>query len=281
MSTERHLRNLMALYTVDHLRPGLSTDTFLDSLTKFLQLDDYRMEGFASPDAQRDLTVRFQWGHNHNFGPMEIKGLMGDRHIELIGQFVDCGALPLDLTDKIVLDVGCWTGGTSLLLHAMGAAVDAVDEVTKYTQCLVYLSDSFNIDRLCVENESLYYMGAHSMNYVVCFGVLYHVTDPITTLRKLFDTLVDGGTLLLETAINGQRDATFSYCGPRHATGTRPYRQGWNWLIPSKLALQHMLEDVGFEDIKLIPWKSGRMTVVAKRNWYKDMLRSGLSMEVQ
>lgn len=282
MNTKQQLRQLMSAYTVSNLRNGLSQEYFLDTLERFLSLDDHSMEGFDSPDAQRDLTVRFQHGHNHDFGArgFNLKGLMKDRHIHLLSHFVGVGALPLNLSCIDVLDIGCWTGGVSLLLSAMGADVDAIDEVYKYTGYVAFLRDSFNIDGLCVMQQSLYDMTSYDMGYVLCLGVLYHVTDPVVALRKIFDVLVDGGILLLETAITGDADASFRYCGPRHTQGERPFRMGWNWLVPSRLALQQMLEDVGFEDIVLIPFQ-GRMTAVAKRVKYKDMLRSGLSMEVR
>ena len=57
---------------------------------------------------------------------------MGDRHLVLLARYMDdFGAFPRDLSGKRVLDIGCWSGGTSLLFSALGAEVVAVEEVRK------------------------------------------------------------------------------------------------------------------------------------------------------
>lgn len=275
MNTRDYLRGLMKRYTVDHL-VGITEKDFRKRISEFLAMDDYKMEGYQSPDAQRTLSTKFHWGHNHDFGTFKLKGRMGDRHIEVLAEFIDHYGLPKDLTGKKVLDVGVWTGGTSLLLYAMNAwSVVAFEEVKKYVDCAKFIADSFGI-ALMFYDKSLYTLPAsfHGwtsfFDYIIFPGVLYHLTDPVLALRILFNCLKDGGTLFIESAAqndNGQR--TLLYSGP-----TEP---GWNWFIPTRDAIMRMCIDVGFSKCEMGPVKNGRVSGYAYKKEQVDMLRAGLS----
>ncbi len=198
------LRNLMDRYRVERL-VGETPDGFQRRIHQFLELEDAPMEGFQDAEKQRDLSIRFMWGHDHDFGPFRLAGQMGERHIWLLSTFMDdFRALPRDLVGKKVLDIGCWTGGTSLLLAAMGADVVAIEEVRKYVDALTYLRDSFGVSNLEPRRLSLYECSGPEFqdrfDLVLYAGVLYHVTDPVLSLRIVFDSLRDSGVCLLETA---------------------------------------------------------------------------------
>jgi 2-polyprenyl-3-methyl-5-hydroxy-6-metoxy-1,4-benzoquinol methylase len=123
------MMEMMSRYQTKDL---VNTDpkSFKEKIDSFLALSDYKMEGFSDAEKQRDLTVKFSWGHNHDFGDFFLKGRLTDRHVRLLATFMDkLNALPKSLEGKRVLDIGCWTGGTSLILCAMGAEVVAIEEV--------------------------------------------------------------------------------------------------------------------------------------------------------
>jgi SAM-dependent methyltransferase len=195
---------------------------------------------------------------------------------------VDRRDLPIDLTGKRVLDIGCWTGGVALLLAAMGAEVTALEEVKKYADCTRYISGFFECD-ICVWGISLYdfiaeYM--HTFDYVLFSGVLYHISDPIVAMRATFNWLEDGGKCLIETAYAAGNKNYLEYHGPTRSSGEMGQRIGWNWFIPSIGALKQMCCDVGFEEVSTW-WISrtdhGRAFAVCEKKEHKDMLRSGLS----
>ena len=179
LSTYSRLELLMReRYTVEQL-VNLDAGAFREGLNAFLQLDDATMEGYTDPQRQRDLSVRFRWGHNHDFGTFALQGEMQNRHFWLLSSYIDQFGLPESLDGQRVLDIGAWTGGTSLLLHAMGAEVVAIEEVRKYAEAIEYLAHAFSLTRLSVIQASLF--DCHGslfddrFDYVLFAGVLYHV----------------------------------------------------------------------------------------------------------
>jgi 2-polyprenyl-3-methyl-5-hydroxy-6-metoxy-1,4-benzoquinol methylase len=285
-SSRDQLHRMMRRFQTNNLK-NIAAGEFRSKIDEFLNLVDHEMEGIIDPSKQRDLTIRFHWGHNHDFGEFSLPGRMGDRHIWLLSEFMDrFKVLPSDLTGKSVFDVGCWTGGTSLLLGALGASVYAIDEVRKYVGCLNYLAHAFGMEAISAHHRSLYQCTTPELqdrfDYVLFAGVLYHVTDPILALRIVFNTLKDGGTCLLETYGIDNSVPMLNYQGPSFTNaGTRGElnRNGWNWFVPSSMALEMMMRDVGFEDVQVSEIVGDhRLLAVGTRKRHVDMCRAGLSV---
>jgi SAM-dependent methyltransferase len=276
------LSHLMLRYRVDHL-VGVDPKTFQETVEAFSQRGVPAVTDGAA--AQRDLSLRFHWGHTHDFGTFQLSGRMGNRHLTVLSMFLGkLQALPPDLTGRRVLDIGSWTGGTSLLLAAMGGDVVAIEEVAMYVEALDYLKQSFAVENLHPRSLSLYDLDApefqDAFDVVLFSGVIYHLTDPVLGLRLVFDALRDGGICLVETAANSDRAATFTYEGPNVATrGSKRNvsRGGWNWLVPSESALAHMMEDVGFVDVRTLRGIGGRVFATGRRDHHVDLTRAGLS----
>src|SRR5439155_6969959 len=275
----------------DHLVRGHPTQ-FRKNIENFLELQDNEIDGAKDPQKQRDLSRKFHWGHNHDFGTFSLKGMMGDRHVALLASLIDWfKVLPISLEGMRILDIGCWSGGTSLLLCAMGAKVVAIEEVKKYIDCLSYVKDALGIDRLEPRHLSLYdCSGAafqESFDLVLFPGVLYHLTDPVLGLRITFNCLKDGGKCILETAITRSRRSIASYEGPQvfhDGSSSDLSRGGWNWFVPSPKAVFQMMRDVGYANGRLSPVigssspPAGRILAVGERKSHIDMLRAGLSV---
>src|SRR5215469_4899550 len=173
-----YLRGLMQRYQVKDLI-NVDPASFKKRVNEFLHLENFTMEGYDDPATQRDLSIRFHWGHNHDFGEFFIPGKLGDRHIFLIASLIDWfKVLPSRLDGCRILDIGCWTGGTSLLLAAMGAHVVAIEEVKKYIDCLQYMAHAFKLDSLEARSLSLYDCSSaefqDAFDIVLFPGVLYH-----------------------------------------------------------------------------------------------------------
>jgi 2-polyprenyl-3-methyl-5-hydroxy-6-metoxy-1,4-benzoquinol methylase len=256
---EQELRALMDRYTVDRLGPDVDAEQFrqrIESLPGTVYSDDPR---------QRPYDNVFTWGHDHDFGTFHMKGQMGDRHIRVIKAFLDMG---VEFEGR-VLDVGCWTGGTSLLLAAMGCEVTAIEEAEHYARVVLYLSQVFAIPGLVAWPFSVYDLDEDCGPYdmVFCAGVLYHVTDPVHALRIMFEKLVDGGKLLLETAVADGDGRALVYAGPQEP--------GYRWMLPTVPALHAMLEDVGFA-LAGYERRGSRALVVAERKEYVTMMEAGM-----
>ena len=270
--SQTFLRNLMLAYQVKNLTHDDPT-TFKQKIDEFLGLRDYKMEGLVDANRQRSQTTNFRWGHDHDFGAFKLRGEMRSRHIEILAEFIDgFKALPRSLTGTKIIDIGCWTGGTSLLLCAMGAEVLAIDEVRKYVDCLLYLKESFGVTNLEVQHRSLYDLTAPEFqdrfNFVLLSGVLYHVTDPIVALRITFNILKDDGKCLIETTGFRHRKSVISFA-----------RRRWNWFDLSPAALSQMLTDVGFAETQVGKVTlNNRMYAVGRRGNHVPMRRDGLSV---
>jgi len=272
---------LMNRYTTDNL-VGITPEKFQKHIMSQIGSVDYEVEGYTKKGLakQRDLSVKFRWGHNHNFGSFKLGGQMGNRHIKLMDNF--CKTFPIkpaDFKGKRVLDIGCWSGGTTLLLKALGADVVAVEEVRKYANMTKFLLKSFGHNDPVI-SESLYKLDFKEEFDIIYFpGVLYHLTDPVVALRILYNACKVGGTIVVESAglNNAQSVCQYQGCTVYHggSKGTLN-RGGWNWFVPSYGAMKLMVENVGFEGTQagFIDRRAYAYGVKKRRN---DMTRAGLS----
>jgi len=288
-SLEHELRRLFNRYKANHLK-GISPSDLRSSLESRIEIIDIEAEGYSEEelDRQRDLSIKFRWGHNHDFGTFKLAGEMGDRHIKLMANF--CALFPITLQDfaqKQVFDIGCWTGGTTLLLAALECNVTALEEVKKYSQTVSFLAESFGIqDRVEVLPSSIYDCN-HPSFYdrfdIIYFpGVIYHVSDPLIALRILFNATKPGGTMLLETAGLDVSEPFCQFDGSLvHHSGSkqRLNRGGWNWFLPSASAMQRMLREAGFDQIQTLYLHStGRIYGYARKTTQSPICKAGLSI---
>jgi 2-polyprenyl-3-methyl-5-hydroxy-6-metoxy-1,4-benzoquinol methylase len=261
----------MRRFRVDHL-VNADEETFKKELSRLTESTDDASADEKGAPLIRPASTSFQWATDHDFGSFQVQGFLGDRHIRLIAEFIDeFQVIGTDLDGLRVLDIGCWTGGTSLLLSAMGAQVLAIEEVNRYVEWMQYVKHAFAIDNLEVRQSSLYELTdsefQDAFDLVLFVGVLYHVTDPILALRTTFNCLKDGGLCLLETTGFRARRPLVSF-----------QRRRWNWFDLSRPALAQMMADVGYQECRIGKILSGRMYAVGRRQAHERMRRDGLSI---
>src|SRR5262245_24989209 len=93
-------------FSSDRLRT-VKPDVFHAHIKGLIGSVDASPEGYLDPTKQRDLSIRFHWGHTHDFGDgVSYQGQMSDHHIMVIAQFVADFGMPIDLSGKRVLDIG-------------------------------------------------------------------------------------------------------------------------------------------------------------------------------
>jgi len=287
------LRKKFAQFSTRALQ-GISPTDFQYAIESRIGIIDAQSEGYEEKELkyQRDLSVKYHWGHDHDFGNFKIKGRMGERHINLLANFIDLFPVsPDDFNGKDVLDIGCWTGGTSLLLAALGSNVFAIEEVNKYAETVSFLSESFGLtNKISVQSSSLYncnleeFHGKFDIAYFP--GVIYHLSDPVLALRILYNSLKIGGFIVIESAgINSQEPlCRFEGSGIYH-TGSQAdakenlNRGGWNWFLPSPSALSRMMREAGFEEIQT-QWHntSNRLYGFGRKVSQTGICKAGLSI---
>ena len=95
----------------------------------------------------------------------------------------------LDFSAKSVLDIGCWDGYFSFMAERRGAArVLSLDDPAFRWGGL----DGYNFlhahfqSRAEWRRGSIYQLPGERFDIVLCYGVLYHVNDPLTALINTF-----------------------------------------------------------------------------------------------
>jgi len=285
-TTNQYLRQLFE----DRYQAKSLSETSIDELKSYLTsrigVVDDATESYVDASRQRDYSRKYAFGHNHDFGDgFKLEGWSADRHIDIPAHFVDTFGLPRDLTGKRVLDIGATTGGMSLMLCAMGATeVVALEEVVKYAETVNYLARSFGIDtRLKCYPRSLFDMLPMFADYfdiVIYSGVVYHVSDPLLSLRLIFAALKDGGQLFMESYAYDSPDCLCRYEGPNtfhRGTQEELNRSGWNYFAPSPSCLEAWCRDVGFQNVTIGPYTDTRIHGRAERQVFQDFCRAGVS----
>ena len=278
------LKQLMLPYQVDNLK-NISSVAFKKEIDSLLKTNDFKSELYISEKKQRDLSIKFFWGHNHDFGNFELKGRMANRHIDLFYYFKEFFNIDYEYyNNKKVIDIGCWTGGVEFVLNSLSANITAIEEVNKYANATRWLMNAFDIKNVEVVNKSLFDLNDEDYydkyNVVFYAGVIYHVTDPLLSLRILYNTLEIGGIILVESAGLESSDNICRYEGGsffHHGDKEKKNRGGWNWFIPSASTLKLMMENAGFDNVKSI-YNNGRLYAVGEKKEQKDITRAGLSV---
>ena len=108
----------------------------------------------------------------------------------------------LDFKDKKVLDIGCRDGFFSFYAEKKGAKeiIGIDNNISK--GAIEFLIPYFN-SRVKMYEKNLYDVDIKDFgqfDIIFFFGVLYHLRDPFSAIKKCSDLLFDSGLLLIETA---------------------------------------------------------------------------------
>ena len=181
--------------------------------------------------------------------------------------------LPEDLAGKTVLDVGGWDGFFSFEAERRGASlVHNVDipvgdggnwgGTDGFEFAKRILGSEVYSDALDLDSDAPRSFNGSGYNVVLCYGVLYHVKNPLRCIENLFLLTKPGGICLIETARDPDdtlKDyAAWCLLPGRHDDPT-------NFWYPSEGGLRTALGYVGFSSVDLVYDDGQRMTVCAHR----------------
>ncbi len=232
-------------------------------------------------DAERLASAsQYGWGHTIDFGSFRKEGLLGETYLKIAGVLDDWGWWPARLDGLCVADVGCFTGGLSLLMAHRGATiVHAVDEIPEHLAQCAFLAETFGMNAVRPVLRSVYRLREEiepgSLDLILVAGVLYHLSDMMVGLHALRELLKPGGLLLIQS--NAVDDFQHSY-----ANFGRFYAGMW-WQ-PTGLCIRDMCEFMGYQDCEVRFYDTNRALARASRvegeipfrrglNWTFDVLR--------
>ena len=220
----------------------------------------------ATPEL-REQVAAVNWFHSIELAP----GLVTPGRADTAAQ-VPRLHLP-DLTGKTVLDVGAWDGFFSFEAERRGASrVVALDTFSWQPRgggtgkagfelarrALGSAVEDIEVDVLDIAPETV----GGTFDVVLFLGVLYHLRHPFLALEKLRS--VTGELLILEThvdLIGTRRPAMALYAETE-------LEDDWtNWWGPNPAAVEGMLKQAGFSDVRRVhprSWLPGRTARAAR-----------------
>ncbi len=209
-----------------------------------------------------DSRSQYGWGQTIDFGPFKKGGFLGIQFLEIVGLLDKWGWWPRDLTGAHAADLGCFTGGHTLMLAQRGAEkVYAVDEVPQHLEQCGFLCRAFGMEGVEIIESSVYGLRdripAGTLDLVLLSGVLYHLSDMLVGLLVIRELLKPGALLIMESAAADDHKRSFANFG-RFVGGM--------WWQPSALCIRDMCEFTGFEDVDVRFYKPDRCLVHAQRS---------------
>src|SRR5215203_5687339 len=140
-------------------------------------------------EIERQVNELGAWFHNLNLKGVETapNHFLGDYPTAKWNTFKH--AIPEDLTDKSVLDIGCNAGFYSLEMKKRGAArVVAIDSDEKYLNQARFAASVHRAD-IEFRNMSVYEVPQlkERFDLVIFMGVLYHLRHPLLALDLLYE----------------------------------------------------------------------------------------------
>ena len=186
--------------------------------------------------------------------------------------------LPDDLTNKSVLDVGCNGGFYCVEAKRRGARrVMGVDGQRQHVRQALFVRKVLGLD-LEFRRFSVYDLNPERVGHfdiTLALGLVYHLKHLVFALERLYD--VTNELLIVETAIIPLEQTPESFVQPLgelqqtlhpifYAQNPPEVKeQVFNWFLPSPAALQALLQNTGFEEVKIFSVVRDRAVLVCRK----------------
>jgi tRNA (mo5U34)-methyltransferase len=168
-----------------------------------------------------------------------------------------------------VLDLACSSGGFSVKASRLGAQyVLGIDIVDRYVEQAEFIKAALELENVEFRKFDVYDLDEGNVgrfDVTFCFGLLYHLENPVLAMRKVSAVtgrimVVDTNTIITENEERALWHMNFpsskSLTGNKRATTNlwrnRPYAQ----FRPNAIAVRHLLEFIGFDDVRRVEPKA-------------------------
>ena len=176
----------------------------------------------------------------------EIPGLIS---VQALQQRINSFPLPASLQGRRVLDVGAASGWNSLELARRGADVMAIDCVEFEELRTASELCGYDIDYRILDVDELDRDTVGDFDYVLFFGVLYHLRHPLLALEKI--CALTRETAFVESFVTDSPDAPSDACTLEFYETDQLGGQIDNWFGPTAKALVALCRSAGFVRVKL------------------------------
>ena len=217
---------------------------------------------------QVELLSTKGWYHSIELpGGQVIQGMIG---VDALRGRLAAFPIPADLAGKRVLDVGAWTGWCSFEMERRGAQVTAVDciEFEEFREAHRMIGSQ--VDYRILDADELTPESVGLFDYVLFFGVLYHLRNPLLGLEKICAITTDSA--FVESFVTDDGSAPCApACTP--ACTMEFYEtdelggQIDNWFGPSVQCAAALCRSAGFARVDLEYVSERRAGLTCRRRW--------------
>ncbi len=171
-----------------------------------------------------------------------------------------------NIKDKKVADIGCNNGYYMFrMLKEKPKKIVGFDPSALFKTQFDFINHFIKSD-ICYELLGVEHLGLYEEKFdtIFCLGVLYHRSDPISTLKSLKQGLNKNGELFLDTfIIDGEEDYALT---PKDRYSKIPNI----YFIPTVNALSNWLYRAGFKNIELLEIKKTDLNEQRKTSWIQS-----------
>jgi len=157
-----------------------------------------------------ELMNKIKWMHEIELEPGVLTPSIWKHNIK--ERSTSIYGMPTDLTNKTVLDVGCWDGGFAFEAEKRGGDVTAIDI---YQNQNIARQEAFNFahrilnSKVKFEYKNVYELnGDDKYDIVFFYGVLYHIDNIFDAMEKLAKSTKE--MLIIETALTHDKEILFN-----------------------------------------------------------------------
>ncbi len=187
-----------------------------------------------------------------------------------------------NLKDKKVADIGCNNG-----YYLFRMLEDKPKKLVGFDPSAIYKSQFDFLNYFIKSNIIFEMLGVEHLNIykekfdvIFCLGVLYHRSDPVSTLKSLAQGLEKNGELFLDTfIIDGEEEVCLT---PKSTYSKIPNI----YFIPTISALKNWLNRAKFSDIEVLKVKKTDLNEQRNTSWIlgeslNEFLEDGLEKTVE